>query len=153
MDIFREGTAVYSSKKTPRLESLGALHQLLVLGTILGEAFTAVHGPISAGLEGHLGGAAAAVADHFVHLALTAVAAVLTTGGAAGGAAAGLVLEALLGVESLFGSGEHEFIAAFTAGEGLVLIHTGKPPDFYRQTRDTFFQVFLGSAHPSADDE
>ena len=96
---------------------------ILTLGL---EALTAVDGAISAGLEGHLGGAAAAVANHFVHLALTAVATVLTAGGAAGGAAAGLVLEALFGVERLFGSSEHEFVAALTAGEGLVLIHGGK---------------------------
>ena len=32
------------------------------------EALAAVHGTIATGLEGHLGGAAAAVADHFVHL-------------------------------------------------------------------------------------
>ena len=94
-----------------------------VLRTILGEAIAAVHGPIAPGLEGNLGGAAAAIADHFVHLAFATVAAVLTTGGAAGGAAAGLVLEALFSEESLFGSGEHEFVAAFTAGERFVLIH------------------------------
>ena len=105
------------------------LNRQLVLGTILGEAFTAVHGPIATGLEGHLGGAAATVADHFVHLAFGTVAAILTAGSTAGGAAAGLILEALFGVESLLGSGEHEFVAAFTAGEGLVLVHGLKPPD------------------------
>ncbi len=95
----------------------------LVLGTILGEAITAVHGPIAAGLEGNLGGAAATIADHFIHLAFATVATVLTTGSAARGAAAGLVLEALFGIESLFGSSEGEFLAAFTASERLVLIH------------------------------
>ena len=94
-----------------------------VLGAVLGEALTAVHGLVAPGLEGHLGGLAAAIADHVIHLAFATVATVLTAGGAAGGAAAGLVLEALLGVESLFGSGEDEFGAALTAGEGLVLIH------------------------------
>ena len=112
---------VLRAQKNARAEAR-ALSVLSVLGTVLGEAFTAVHGPISTGLEGHLGGGAAAIADHFVHLALATVAAVLTTGGAAGGAAAGLVLEALFSEESLFGSGDHEFVAAFTAGERLVLI-------------------------------
>jgi hypothetical protein len=114
------------------------LHSLLVLGTILGEAFTAVHGPISAGLEGHLGGAAAAVADHFVHLAFAAVAAILATGGTAGGAPAGLILETLFGVESLFGSSENEFVATFAAGEGLVLIHDLYLLIFIAKPRDTF---------------
>ena len=90
------------------------------------EASAAVHGAISAGLEGHLGGAAAAIADHFVHLTRSAVAAVLsTTSSTASGAAAGLILEALLGEESLLGSGEHEFVAAVTAGQGLILVHSG----------------------------
>ena len=93
---------VLRAQKNARAEAR-ALSVLSVLGTVLGEAFTAVHGPISTGLEGHLGGAAAAVADHFVHLAFTAVATVLTAGGAAGGAAAGLVLEALVSVELLLG--------------------------------------------------
>ena len=88
------------------------------------EAIAAVHGTIATGLEGNLGGAAAAVADHFVHLTGSSVAAVLgTTSSAASGAAAGLVLEALLGEESLLGSRENEFVAAVTAGQSLVLIH------------------------------
>ena len=102
---------------------------LLLLIAELGEALAAVHGPIPTGLEGHLRGAAAAVADHFIHLALATVAAVVgTTGSTAGGAAAGLILEALFGVESLFGSGEGEFLTAFTAGQRFVLIHISEPP-------------------------
>jgi hypothetical protein len=93
------------------------------------EAIAAVHGAISTGLEGHLGGAAAAIADHFVHLTGAIVAAVgVTASGAASGATAGLVLEALLGKESLLRSGKHKFGAAVTALEGLVLIHGGIPP-------------------------
>ena len=94
------------------------------------EALAAVHGTIATGLEGHLGGAAAAVADHFVHLTgAIVVAAVLgTTGSAASGAAGGLILEALLGEESLLGSGEVELGAAVTAGQGLILVHGGIPP-------------------------
>jgi hypothetical protein len=107
---------------------------LLVAALTLGvEALTAVDGPVSTGLERHLGGAAAAIADYFVHLTLA------TTGsatlgiapvGAAGMAPAGLVLKALLGKESLFGSRVYEFGAAVAAGQGLVLIHDGFPPKF-----------------------
>ena len=93
------------------------------------EAIAAVHGAISTGLEGHLGGAAAAIADHFVHLAGAIVATVsVAARSAAGRAAAGLVLEALFGEESLLGSGEHEVGATIAALEGLVLIHGIIPP-------------------------
>ena len=82
------------------------------------------------GLEGNLGGAAAAIADYFEHLAGVGVAGTIggTALGAAGLATGGLVLEALLGEESLLGSREHELIAAVTAGQGFVLVHSGIPP-------------------------
>ena len=86
-------------------------------------SLTAVHGPVSAGLEGNLRGAAAAVADHFVHLARAIAAILSTAGGAAGGAAAGLVLEALLREKFLFAGRENEFVAALTAGQSLVFVH------------------------------
>ncbi len=87
------------------------------------EALTAVHGPVSAGLEGNLRGLSAAVADHFVHLA-GAIAAVLgTAGGAAGRAAAGLILETLLREEFLLAGRENEFVAAVAAGQSLVLVN------------------------------
>ena len=64
------------------------------------------------------------IADHIVHLTLGAAATVGgTTRSAAGGAAAGLVLEALIGVELLLGRGEHELLAALAASEGLVFKH------------------------------
>ena len=88
------------------------------------EALTAVHGTISAGLERNLGLAAAAVADHGIHLAgSTAVAVLGTARSAAGRAAAGLILEALLSEEFLFIRRENEFVAAFTAGQGFVFVH------------------------------
>ena len=66
----------------------------------------------------------AAIADHFVHLTGAIVATVrVAASSAASGAAAGLILEALLGEESLLGSGEHEVLAAVTALQRLVLIH------------------------------
>ena len=100
--------------------------ELILVVPLRLEALTAVHGPISAGLEGNLGGAAATVADHFVHLT-GAVAAVLSpTGSTAGGAAAGLILEALLGEKRLLAGGENEFVAAVTAGQRLVFIHGEK---------------------------
>ena len=92
--------------------------------TLCFEAVTAVHGTISAGLEGNLGFAAAAVADHGEHLpGSTAIAILGPTGSAAGGAAAGLILEALLREKFLFTGRENEFVAALTAGQGFVLVH------------------------------
>lgn len=92
--------------------------------TLSFEALTAIHGTISAGLERNLGLAAASVTDHGVHLAgSTAVAILRTTGSAAGGAAAGLILEALLREKFLFAGRENEFVAALTAGQGLVFVH------------------------------
>ena len=88
------------------------------------EALTAVHGTISAGLERNLGLAAAAIADHSVHLAGSTTVAVLgTTGSAAGGAAAGLILEALLREKFLLTRRENEFVAALTAGQSFVFVH------------------------------
>ena len=94
------------------------------------EAVTAIHRTIATGLERDLGGTAAAIADHVVHLAL-AVAGLATSGtarGAAGGAAAGLVLEALVGIELLLRRGENEFLAALTANQSLVFEHGYNPP-------------------------
>ena len=88
------------------------------------EAVAAVHGTISAGLEGNLGFASAAIADHGEHLPGSTTVAVLgTTGRAAGGAAAGLVLEALLSKEFLLTGRENELIAAVTTGQSLVFVH------------------------------
>ena len=92
-----------------------------VVLVLFGEALTAINGPVSTWLEGHLGGAAAAVADHFVHLALATV--VVAAVSAAGGAAAGLVLEALFRIERLLRSRENEFGAALAASEGFVGVH------------------------------
>ena len=92
--------------------------------TLCFEAVTAVHGTISAGLEGNLGFASAAIADHGEHLAGSTTVAVLgTTGSTAGRAAAGLILEALLSEEFLFIRRENEFVAAFTTGESFVFVH------------------------------
>ena len=92
--------------------------------TLCFEAVTAVHGTISTGLEGNLGFAAAAVADHGEHLPGSAAIAVLGFAGiTAGLAPTGLVLEAFLGVEFLFAGRENEFISAVTAGQSLVFVH------------------------------
>ena len=66
------------------------------------KAIAAVHGAITAGLERHLSGYAATVANDFVHLPF-ATAGVLgvTAGRAATGATAGLVLEAFVSKELL----------------------------------------------------
>ena len=85
------------------------------------KAGTAVDRAVSAGLERNLRGLAAAVANHFIHLTLAAIAAVgLTTGCATCRATARLVLEALIGIELLFRSGENELRAALTANQRLV---------------------------------
>ena len=88
-------------------------------------AVAAIDGLVTTGLERNLSGSTAAVADHFVHLTLATIgiAAIVTTGSTAGGAATGFILETLLSVERLFGSRESEFLAAFGASQGLVLIH------------------------------
>ena len=92
--------------------------------TLRFEALTAVHGTISAGLERNLGFAAATVTDHSVHLAgSTAIAVLCTAGSTAGRAPAGLVLKAFLRKKFLFAGRENEFVAAFTAGQGLVFVH------------------------------
>ncbi len=97
--------------------------------TLCFEAVTAVHGTISAGLEGNLGFAAAAVADHGEHLpGSTAIAVLGPTGSAAGRAAGGLILEALLGKEFLLTGRENEFVAAVTTGQSLVFVHGSYPP-------------------------
>ena len=88
------------------------------------EALTAVHRPISTGLERNLRLAAASVADHGIHLAGSTVVAVLgAMRGTAGLAAAGLILEALLSEKFLFARGENEFVAAVPAGQGFVFVH------------------------------
>ena len=79
----------------------------------LSEALAAVYGTIGLGLEGNLGLAAAVSAGSGEELTgttgsvLASITAVL--------AALGLVLEALLSVELLLTSGEHELVAALFA--------------------------------------
>ena len=86
--------------------SLVKRETILVLALAIAlKAITAVHGAIATRLEGHLGGGAAAVADHFIHLPLPAAGVLAVTAGtAAGGATAGLILESLVSKELLFGS-------------------------------------------------
>ena len=90
---------------------------LLVAALALGvEALTAVYGPVSAGLERHLGGAAAAIANHFVHLARAAVPTVIITLVCpTGRTAAWFISEALLSKKGLFRSSKGEFGATIAA--------------------------------------
>jgi hypothetical protein len=92
------------------------------------EALTAVDGTISAGLEGNLGLTAAVVAHNGEHL--TGCIAVLGSAlcSTALGAAAGLVLETLLGEESLLGSRENKFASAVSTSKCFVLVHGKRPP-------------------------
>ena len=98
---------------------------IAVLGLVGLIALAAVNGTVASGLEGHLGGLAAAITDHVVHGTVSAGSAtvLLTASLTAGGAAAGFILEALIGVELLLAGGEDEFVAALTALEGLVFEH------------------------------
>ena len=98
--------------------------------TLRVEAGAAIDRTVSAGLERNLGGLSATVADHIVHLALSASTAVVrAAGGTASGAATGLILEALVGIELLFRSGENKFRAALTAYQSLVFEHGINPPN------------------------
>jgi hypothetical protein len=87
-----------------------------------GVAIAAVYRTITAGLEGHLGGGAALIADHVIHLTIATVVGHAAVGTAAR-AAARLVLEAFFGVEGLFGGREDEFCATLAAHQGFVGIH------------------------------
>jgi hypothetical protein len=89
-------------------------------------AVAAVDRLVATGLERHLGGGAAAVADYFVHLTIavaSAPAIAIALVGSAGRTTAGLILKALFGEESLFRRGEDELGAAVTAGKGFVGVH------------------------------
>ena len=109
----------------------GSTLELVAVGL---EAGAAVDRTIALGLEGHLSGGAAAVADHFEVLALAAAVGVLgATGSTALVATGGIVLEALVSKELLLRGGEYEFLAAVTAYESLVFKHGWVPPkiDWY----------------------
>jgi hypothetical protein len=88
------------------------------------EALTAVDGPISTGLEGHLRLATATVTNDGEHLpGGTTVAILGAARSTAGRATARLILEALLSEELLLAGRENEFVAAVTAGQGFVFVH------------------------------
>ena len=134
--MFQYVKCVFPSKKELSPGFKSQLRQLLryrrlpaVLHALLLEAGAAVHRAISAGLEGNLGGLAALGANHVIHRAIAAVEAAVGSLAlvAAGLATAGLILEALIGVELLLRSGENELIAALTAYQGLVFEHGYKP--------------------------
>ena len=91
-------------------------------------ALTAIYRTVAARLERNLGGTAATVAPHVVHGTVAAVLAILLAAiGTAGRATAGLILEALVGIELLFRSGKNKFRAALTANQRLVFKHEKKP--------------------------
>ena len=99
----------------------------LIPGILPVIAITAIDGLVAAGLERHLSGAAAAVANYIIHLAVAGTPAVtaitVALVGPAGGAAGRLILKAFFSEESLFRGGEYEFGAAVTAGKGFVGVH------------------------------
>ena len=90
----------------------------------LGVALAAVDGTVGLGNEGHAGGLATLGAYRFEHLTLAVgVVALGLASRAAFLAASGLILEALLGVESLLTGGEDKFLAAVLANQSLVFVH------------------------------
>ena len=98
--------------------------RLIPVLLLSGIALTAVYRTVSAGLERNLGLASASVTDYGIHLARSAAVTILRAAGStASRAAAGLILEALLRKKFLFARRENEFVAAVTAGQGLVLVH------------------------------
>ena len=126
MNIFDKSAM---SKKRPEGESVWirppAFPQFLQLEPALAlglEAGAAVDRAVTAGLERNLGRLAAAVADHVIHLTLATVGAAVGSAArrTASRATAGLVLEALVSIELLLRSGEHEFRAALAANHSLV---------------------------------
>jgi hypothetical protein len=82
------------------------------------EASAAVNGTIVGGLEGDLCLAAAISANS--REILTGCSSCVLLGIAASLASLRFVLESLLGIESLFACGEHEFIATVLADQSLV---------------------------------
>lgn len=88
------------------------------------EAIAAVHGLVTARLEGNLSLLAAIGTDRGKHLALRTGGTILgTERSTALRAAARLVLEALLSIERLLRRAEDELLVAVTTNEGFVLIH------------------------------
>ena len=97
---------------------------LVLVLTVALEAIAAIYGTIATGLEGHLGGRAAAITNDFEHLTVTTVRVLAVAASAtASGATAGLVLEALVSKELLFGRGEYELGTAIAASQGFVFKH------------------------------
>ena len=103
------------------------LRYTLVPGILSVIAITAICGPITAGLERHLSGVSAAIANCIIHLAVACspVVSAITIAlvGVAGGAAGRLILKAFLNDEILFRSGEYEFGAIITEGKGFVGVY------------------------------
>ena len=108
--------------------SFRSICELLAL---CGVALTAVDRTIGLRDEGYTGGLATLSAHSLEHLALavTVVAGSLASVTAIF-AAGGLILETLLGVESLFTGGEDEFLAAVLANQSLVLVHGKNTPKY-----------------------
>lgn len=104
---------------------------LITALTLRLEACTAIYRAISTGLERNLSGLSATIADHVIHLTLATIGAtiLLTTRRTASGATTGLILETLVSIELLLGSGENKFCAALTANQSLVLEHEKYPPN------------------------
>jgi hypothetical protein len=129
---FRDSPWKCEHKKSAIDQSMALLKFLVAALTLGVEALAAVYGTIATGLERHLGGASATVADHFIHLTIAGAAGTAALGsatiGTAGRAAGGLVLKALFGEEGLLRARECEFSATLAAGQGFVLIHDGFPP-------------------------
>jgi len=91
--------------------------QFLVLRlTVALKALAAIYGAIATGLERHLRGYTAAIANNFVHLPFSTVRVLRrAASGAACGAAAGLILKSLVSKKLLFAGREQEFLSTVPA--------------------------------------
>ena len=126
-------------RRTERFSVIALTFKRYKLPAHRGEALAAIDGAVVLGNERNGGLGAAIRTRGGVGLAgsagsRTAGLARLTASLAAGG----LVLEALLSVEFLFASGEHEFLPTVAAYQRLVFVHRWKPPD-----NDMRFKIWL----------
>ena len=112
-----------SKKRGPKAALVFPVCLILAL-TLTVEAVAAIHRTVAPRLERNLRRCPAAIADHFVHLALSATAATARTAlRTAARTTARLVLETLLSVKLLLRSGKYEFCATLTARQGFVFVH------------------------------
>ncbi len=111
---------IYKPKLKAQLDYCRIITVLLSRASCL-EALAAIYGSVAGRLESELCFTAALAAGSNKVLALASFSILFLV--AASLAALGLILEALLSIESLFAGGEYEFLTAISAGEGDILVY------------------------------